>query len=69
MINSPLLYAKISESGLKISYIANSIGLSRSGFYKKLTNKAEFKNSEINKLSKLLGLSDEDRKSIFLSAL
>lgn len=67
MTNTALLESYISESGLKVGYICEKLGLSRQGFRKKLTNESEFKASEINSLAALLGISVTERDSIFFA--
>lgn len=67
MTNTALLESYISESGLKVGYICEKLGLSRQGFRKKLTNESEFKASEINALAALLGISVTERDSIFFA--
>ena len=61
------LSEEIAKSGLKISYIADALGLSREGLYKKLNNETEFKASEIMKMKEVLGLSNERRDDIFFA--
>ncbi len=65
MINSELLRKKIDESGYKQSFIAKSIELTPCGLRLKISNKNEFKASEIMKLSELLSISKEERDLIF----
>jgi hypothetical protein len=67
LTNTALLESYISESGLKVGYICEKLGLSRQGFRKKLTNESEFKASEINALAALLGISVTERDSIFFA--
>ena len=57
----------ITESGITITAIANKIGISREGFYKKLNNETEFKASEISTLQKILALTNERRDEIFFA--
>ena len=69
MTNTELLERKIAESGLKKSYIAKAMGLSRYGLTLKLQNLNEFKASEIEKLCILLGITDvEERCAIFFAS-
>lgn len=56
----------IDKSGFKIGYLAESLGLSREGFLKKRKGEVPFRKLEINELSSILGLSDEERNEIFL---
>lgn len=67
MLNSDLLRDKITESGLKKSFIAEKLGITTSGFYLKENGKNEFTASEIKALRELLSLSDKDTKTIFFA--
>lgn len=64
--NTQLLEKKIKESGLKISFICERLGLSTSGFDKKRKGINPFRRLEIQELQKLLNLSDTEVKEIFL---
>ena len=69
MTNTALLEEKITESGLKKSYIAKSIGLTPYGLTLKIRNVNEFKASEIDKICILLGIdSPEERCDIFFAS-
>lgn len=57
----------IKNSGLKIVFIAKQLGLTREGLYKKLNGETEFKASEISMMQKILGLTNEQRDSIFFA--
>lgn len=65
MTDSEALSKAIENSGLKLTFIANKLELSREGFYKKLNNQTEFKASEIVKLQDILNLSNKERDKIF----
>ena len=65
MTNTNLLKKKIEKSGLKIYFIAQKLGITYQSLLNKINNKTEFVASEIEKLSALLHLTDEDRKQIF----
>lgn len=65
MVNTGLLEEAISRSGLKKGYIAAQIGLTRAGLRNCITNRAEFKASQMLRLCDLLGLSNEQAKAIF----
>lgn len=58
MTNTKLLEKIIEQSGLKKNFIARKIGLSPYGLAKKINNETEFKTSEVNKLCKILNISD-----------
>lgn len=66
MINTQLLDEKIKDSGLKIQYIIDSLGLSRNGFNMKRKGETPFKKPEIYMLSDILNLSEEEKDSIFM---
>ena len=59
--------AAIARAGVSKREIAAQLGVSEQAFYNKLNGRAEFKNSEIIKLSVMLGLSMEDVNLIFFS--
>ena len=58
MTNTEELNVAILRSGLTKREIAKRLGLSEQGLLLKITNKSEFKASEIDKLCEILGLSD-----------
>ena len=60
MTNTGKLKAKLLEKGYTIQKIANEIGISYQSFSYKLNNKREFVASEIDKLCKILDISDKD---------
>lgn len=68
MVNTSLLNEKIKSSGLKREFIAEQIGLSRAGFYKKATNGSDFTTGEVAALCKLLSISKlTEKESIFFA--
>lgn len=67
MVNTQLLDEKIVQSGLKLGFIVETIGLSRNGFDKKRKGKTPFRTAEIYVLSDLLGLTDADKAAIFFA--
>lgn len=64
--NVNLLREKVKASGMKIGPLANAVGLTREGFYKKLDRGTEWKPSQILVLCEYLRLSEDDRRQIFL---
>ena len=58
MTNTEELEKLISDSGLKKSYIAKEINLSRQGFKNKCENKSPFTSTQISKLCVLLKITD-----------
>ena len=67
MTDSEALNKVIENSGLKLTFIARALKLSREGFYKKLNNQTEFKASEIVKMQEILNLSNEQRDKNFFA--
>ena len=61
------LQSKITDSGLKKTYIAEQLGISYPGYLNKETGKTEFIASEISVMSRLLNLTDRETVKIFLS--
>lgn len=68
MTNTKLLEEKIKKSGKKITYIAKKVGLSYAGFRNCVTNKAEFKATQIDILCKELSIDLNEMKSIFFAS-
>lgn len=63
--DTELLRKKIQDSGLKLRFVAEKIGITYYGLLKKMNNETEFKASEIQVLHALLRLSEEERNAIF----
>lgn len=60
MTNTELLRKKIDESGYKIYFIAEKLGLTPQGLYLKLNNTNQFKAAEIQKLCQILNITNSD---------
>lgn len=67
MTDTAKLKQAIAESGLKMDYIAQQMGISRVSLYNYVNNRAEFRASHIETLSKLLKLDPEQRLAIFFA--
>ena len=67
MVNTQLLDDRIEQSGLRIGFIVETLGLSRNGFDKKRKGKTPFRTAEIYVLTDLLKLTDDDKASIFFA--
>lgn len=68
MTNTTLLKEYIDRSGLKLNFIAQAIGLSRSGFHKKVNNQAAFNQYEIESLCNVLGIKAlRDKEAVFFA--
>lgn len=61
MTNTALLREYIDKSGLKLQFIADEIGISRASLWQKITNKTEFKASEIRVLCDCLGINSKEK--------
>lgn len=64
-VDSELLENKIKESGYKIDFIVDSLGISRQGFAKKRKGAIPFRASEIYVLCDKLKIADDERSKIF----
>lgn len=67
MVDLILLKSTINNRGITIVSIARNIGLSREGLYLKLAGDAEFKASEIEKITSVLNLTKDERDAIFFA--
>lgn len=67
MTDTKLLRETIDNSGISVTFIAKSLGLTRSGLYLKLNGKVEFKASEIVKMKSILNLTTKMRDTVFFS--
>lgn len=66
MANLIVLKDKVKESGLKKSYIAERLGITRQSFSNKLNGVSDFKIEEMSNMCEVLDLSEEERDNIFL---
>ena len=62
MVNTQLLDEKIQKSGLKKDFIYDTLGISRTAFWKKRNNVLPFKGAEIFTLCTLLHVKDDTEK-------
>ena len=68
MTDTLLLEQKIQESGKKKSYLAKKCNLSGAGFRNCMTNKAEFKTSQVDVLCEELGITSlREKNAIFFA--
>ncbi|WP_303916721.1 helix-turn-helix transcriptional regulator [Subdoligranulum variabile] len=65
MTDTKRLRDAIQASGLKISFLAEKMGISRQALQQKIDNDSEFKASEIAALAGLLGLDIPEKEAIF----
>lgn len=67
MTDIKALSCKIGESGMTKTAIAKKSNMLRETLYARLNGITEFKASEIENISKVLGLTAEERDSIFFA--
>ena len=60
MLNRKMLEDRIQQKGLKKSYIAERLGISRATLSSMLNGKTEFRLSHVRTLCKLLDIRDEE---------
>lgn len=65
MTDTVMLRKRIKESGLRLSFIADTLGISRYTLQRKIDNRSEFRISEVDALSKLLGLTPLEKDNYF----
>lgn len=66
-MNYELLRAFIRASGIKVSYLADKIGMTRQSLHAKLNGSRTFTQSEIMALKIALHMNDEDFMRIFFA--
>lgn len=66
-MNLVYLNGRIALSKVPITAIAEKMGLSRQSLYLKMQGKRDFKISEVNKICKILRLTDEEKQLIFFA--
>ena len=62
MTNTDLLMQYIKNSGLKLQFIADKMGISRTALNMKIHNKSEFRTGEIEVLCGLVGIDSVDER-------
>lgn len=67
MTDTQLLLKYIEECGINTNTIAKELGITRQGLWKKLKNITEFKQSEIEKITRILKLDSEAQRLIFFT--
>lgn len=68
MTDTLLLKEKIESSGLRISFIANKLGIERTTLWKKVNNERSFKQNEIMQMCELLRIDSlEEKERIFFA--
>lgn len=68
MTNTGLLKEKVLSSGLKMSFIADFVGISRQLLWKKINNLTPFNQYEIDKMCAVLKITSlREKESIFFA--
>lgn len=67
MTDTKTLRERIEAKGLKFKAIAENLGITPYCLQRKINNENEFKVSEVDKLSSILGLSLSEKEAIFFS--
>ena len=66
MTNTTQIRAYIESQGLKLGHVARVLGISSSALHQKLNDESDFKVSEADRLSAMLGLTMEQRDALSL---
>lgn len=67
MVDTQYLGKKIEDSGLRVGFIVEKLGISRQAFDFKRKNFRKFRTAEIYVLCDLLNIQDEERQRIFFA--
>lgn len=68
-MNYPEFRAAVARAGVTNRELASGLGLSEQAFYNKLNGKAEFKNSEIKRITMILALTMDSVNQIFFDGI
>lgn len=70
MTNTKLLKRIIEESGLKVSFIADFVGISRQALWNKVNNASQFNQYEIDKMCDILRITSlKTKEAIFFAKM
>ena len=67
MTDKNLLYYFVKRAGFKNKDIAEAIGITPSGYTLKISNKSDFRQSEIKTICDLIGLTADERDRVFFA--
>lgn len=68
MTNVELLKEKVANSGIKASFIADKLGISRAGWYRKLNGKSPFTAEQIQAMCEILHITSlREKEDIFFA--
>ena len=65
MTDTEMIRGYIRSSGMKLGHVAHVLGITNNTLRNKLENESEFKLSEAEKLSRMLGMTSEQRDRCF----
>lgn len=70
MTNTVLLEEKVRSSGLKTKFIAEKLGISRAGWYRKLNGKSPFTAEQIQIMCDILHITSlREKEDIFFASM
>ena len=69
MTDEKALRDKIEKSGYKLRFIAKKIGMSYQSLLNKMSNKSDFRATEIQALCSMLNISVSERDLIFFKSV
>ena len=67
MTDTELLSQKIKDSGYKVVFLADKVGLTPQGFYKKLQDGSDWTFTQVMRLQELLRLTKDEIDDIFFN--
>lgn len=67
MTDKNLLYYFVKRAGFKNKDIAEAIGITSAGYSLKISNKSDFRQSEIKTICDMLSLTAEERDRVFFA--
>ena len=70
MTNTELLAKKVKENGLRTAFIAEKLGISRAGWYRKLKGKSPFTAEQIQIMCEILHITSlREKEEIFFASM
>ena len=67
MVDIELLKAKVEERGIPVAVMCRRADINKFTYYNRLKGKGNFTIPEATSISRVLGLSDEERSEIFFA--
>lgn len=70
MTNTELLAKKVKENGLRTAFIAEKLGISKAGWYRKLKGKSPFTAEQIQIMCEILHITSlREKEDIFFASM